>query len=374
MERSVEMPQLNIDCEGPITQNDNAYELCDALIPEGGNFFARVSKYDDYLADIEKRRGYKAGDTLKLVLPFLMACGATNKKLEEFSEMTLKLLPGARDTLSRVAGLMPTFIISTSYCPYLQALCRVTGFPEDQVYCTSLDLNQYELTEQEQNILKEMASEIAGQPLLSWPEKAENIRDLSNKNQALVSRLDTIFWEEIPKMGIGRILSDVNPVGGLEKAMAVENSLKRTGLTLSEVLYVGDSITDAQALELVKNAEGVAISFNGNRYSVKSARWACMCGNTAIIGAIARLLTLNGMEAMDELMSDMDSDRAEEAILLDALASMGVEPAFLEPLRLLGGEDAPRIFLVNSTNISEVIKDSEYIRKNVRGLSIGELG
>jgi len=368
------MPQLNIDCEGPITQNDNAYELCDALIPEGGNFFARVSKYDDYLADIEKRRGYKAGDTLKLVLPFLMACGATNKKLEEFSEMTLKLLPGARDTLSRVAGLMPTFIISTSYCPYLRALCRVTGFPEDQVYCTSLDLNQYEITEQEQNILKEMASEIAGQPLLSWPEKAENIRDLSNKNQALVSRLDTIFWEEIPKMGIGRILSDVNPVGGLEKAMAVENSLKRTGLILSEVLYVGDSITDAQALELVKNAEGVAISFNGNRYSVKSARWACMCGNTAIIGAIARLLTLNGMEAMDELMSDMDSDRAEEAILLDALASMGVEPAFLEPLRLLGGEDAPRIFLVNSTNISEVIKDSEYIRKNVRGLSIGELG
>lgn len=99
-----------------------------------------------------------------------------------------------------------------------------------------------------------------------------------------------------------------------------------------------------------------------------------MCGNTAIIGAIARLLTLNGMEAMDELMSDMDSDRAEEAILLDALASMGVEPAFLEPLRLLGGEDAPRIFLVNSTNISEVIKDSEYIRKNVRGLSVGELG
>jgi energy-converting hydrogenase A subunit R len=88
------MPQLNIDCEGPITQNDNAYELCDALIPEGGNFFARVSKYDDYLADIEKRQGYKAGDTLKLVLPFLMTYGATNKKMEEFSEKTLMLLPG----------------------------------------------------------------------------------------------------------------------------------------------------------------------------------------------------------------------------------------------------------------------------------------
>ncbi len=368
------MPQLNIDCEGPITQNDNAYELCDDLIPEGGIFFARVSKYDDYLADIEKRQGYKAGDTLKVVLPFLMGCGATNKKMEEFSERTLMLLPGARDMLPKVAGMMPTFIISTSYCPYLQALCKVTGFPEDQVYCTSLDLDQYELTGQEQNRLEELASEIAGQPLLSWPEEAENVRDLSNENQALVSRLDTIFWEEIPKMRIGKILSDVNPVGGFEKARAVEDSLKKTGLTLSEVLYVGDSITDVQALELIKNAEGMAISFNGNRYSIKAAKWACMCGNTAIIGGIARLLTLNGMEAMDELMADMDSDQAEGTGFLDALASMGVEPVFLEPLRLLRDKDAPRIFLVNSTNISDVIKDSEYMRKNVRGLSVGELG
>ncbi|MEA3386587.1 MAG: HAD hydrolase family protein, partial [Thermodesulfobacteriota bacterium] len=317
---------------------------------------------------------YKAGDTLKLVLPFLMACGATNKKMEEFSESTLMLLPGAKDMLSKVAGLMPTFIISTSYCSYLHALCKVSGFPEDQVYCTAVDLDQYELTEQEQNRLEELASEIAGQPLVSWPEETKNIKDLSNENLALVSRLDTIFWEEIPKMRIGKILSDINPVGGFEKARAVENSLKKTGLTLSEVLYVGDSITDVQALELVRNAEGVAVSFNGNRYSIKAAKWACICGNTTIIGAIARLLTLNGMEAMIELMADMDSDYAEGTGFMDALASMGVEPVFLEPLRLLRDKDAPRIFLVNSTNISDVIKDSEYMRKNVRGLRVGELG
>ncbi|MBW1939245.1 MAG: HAD hydrolase family protein, partial [Deltaproteobacteria bacterium] len=226
----------------------------------------------------------------------------------------------------------------------------------------------------EQNRLEELASEIVGQPLLDWPEEAENVRDLSNENQALVSRMDKIFWEEIPKMGIGKILSDVNPVGGFEKAKAVKDSLKRTGLTLSEVLYVGDSITDVQALELVKNAEGVAISFNGNRYSIKAAKWACVCSSTAIIGTIARLLTLNGMEAMDELMGYMNIDQAIGADFLDAFASMGVEPAFLEPLRLLSGKDAPRLFLVNSSNIYDVIKDSEYMRKNVRGLSVGELG
>jgi hypothetical protein len=80
------------------------------------------------------------------------------------------------------------------------------------------------------------------------------------------------------------------------------------------------------------------------------------------------------MDAMDELMAYMGSDQAEGTGFLDVLASMGVEPAFLEPLRLLRDKDAPRIFLVNSSNVFDVIKDSEYMRKNVRGLSVGELG
>ncbi|OPL15879.1 MAG: hypothetical protein AVO38_09320 [delta proteobacterium ML8_D] len=370
----MEMPQLNIDCEGPITQNDNAYELCEAMMPDGGNFFARVSRYDDYLADIEKRQGYKAGDTLKLVLPFLMAYGATNEKIEKFSEKTLTLLPGAGDMLSRIAGLMPAFIISTSYCPYLQALCRITGFPADNVYCTSIDLDRYKLTAQEQKRLKRLVSEIVGQGLLDWPEEAKGISDLNNENQALVSLMDNIFWEEIPGMGIGRILSDINPVGGPEKAKAVEDSLQRTGLNLSEVLYVGDSITDLQALELVKNAKGVAVSFNGNRYAVKAAKWACVCGSTGIIHAITRLLTLNGMDAVDGLMGYIGIEQAKGAELLDALYSMGVEPAYLDPLRRLSEEDAPGLFLINSSNIFDVIKYSEYVRKNVRGLNVGDLG
>ncbi len=366
----LDMPQLNIDCEGPITQNDNAYELCKALIPDGGDLFARISRYDDFLADIEKRENYKAGDTLKLILPFLKAFGATNKGMLEFAERTLVLLPGAEYMLRRVTSLMPAFVISTSYSPYLKALCRITGFPEEQVYSTALDIDQYELTRGEEKRLQRLASEIASQPILSWPEEAGDIGDLSNKDQALMRRLNDIFWGEIPEMGIGRVLSDVNPVGGTEKARAVEDSLKRTGLSMSDVLYVGDSITDVQALEAVTSAGGVAISFNGNRYSIRAAKWACMSGNASIIGAIARLLSLCGMGALDELVIEM----ADGIGLLDALASKAVEPEFLDPLRLLRPEEASRLVLIKASNISDVIRDSEHIRKNVRGLAVGGLG
>jgi len=61
------------DCEGPLSKNDNAYELAEHFMPDGARFFAIVSKYDDVQADVVERHGYKAGDTLRLILPFLKA-------------------------------------------------------------------------------------------------------------------------------------------------------------------------------------------------------------------------------------------------------------------------------------------------------------
>jgi len=45
------------DCEGPVSKNDNAYEIAEAFLQEGGRFFALLSQFDDYLGDIEKTVG-----------------------------------------------------------------------------------------------------------------------------------------------------------------------------------------------------------------------------------------------------------------------------------------------------------------------------
>ena len=46
--------QLDTDCEGPLALNDNAFELCREFIkPQGDRFFQQVSRYDDYLAEVE---------------------------------------------------------------------------------------------------------------------------------------------------------------------------------------------------------------------------------------------------------------------------------------------------------------------------------
>jgi hypothetical protein len=39
------------DCEGPLTLNDNAFEIAADFIEDGGELFKILSLYDDYLVD-----------------------------------------------------------------------------------------------------------------------------------------------------------------------------------------------------------------------------------------------------------------------------------------------------------------------------------
>src|SRR5665647_2758342 len=73
------------DCAAPLTRNGNAQQIAERFSPDGAEFFARLSKYDDFLADVVRRPGYNAGDTLRLLPPFLKAFEVTDDGVEAFS-------------------------------------------------------------------------------------------------------------------------------------------------------------------------------------------------------------------------------------------------------------------------------------------------
>lgn len=337
--------QFNTDCEGPISKNDNAMELSEFYIPGGHQFFAIVSKYDDYLADIERRSGYKAGDTLKLILPFLKAFGATDGGMRQFSREHILLVPGAKEALLDIRAIMETFIISTSYEPYIEGLCDVVKFPKDWTFSTQISLDRYFLKDEERERLLHLAKEIQEMEMIEWPEGAKGLKVLSLRDQKAIRRLDEIFWKEIQGMSIGKILSEVNPVGGREKANAVLLSLERTGNGLKEVIYVGDSITDVDAFDLVRRGGGITISFNGNRYALRSAEIACLSPHASILTTLANAFRKGGKE---ELMGIVDGWRKDSGY--------------------------PKIYRITDENRAMLIQESEAFRKKVRGVHIGSLG
>src|SRR3989337_3445481 len=185
------------DCEGPISKNDNAFEATARFVPNGDRLFSIISKYDDVLADVIKKPGYNAGDTLKLILPFLKAYDVTDLQMREFSAENILLIANSKGTLEQIRSKADAFIISTSYQHYIEALCEVLDFPYENTFCTRLSLDRYELSEREKFRLREIAREISQVPMVSIPTLARSLKDFSKQDQKTICRLDEIFWNAI---------------------------------------------------------------------------------------------------------------------------------------------------------------------------------
>ncbi|MEL7668986.1 hypothetical protein [Methanobacterium sp.] len=333
------------DCEGPISINDNAFELAGIFIEDGEKFFTILSKYDDILVDEVKREGYYAGGTLKLIVPFLKAYGATNRSIVDFSRENVLLLPGAKDTMQFIDGIMPSFIVSTSYEQYIQALCDVIKFPFENTYSTNLDMDAYSINEEDKEKLMEFRTTVMANPDFEV--------------------IDKIFWDDIPEMEISKITEKIKPVGGEGKKEAVMDILDRFSFENSDVMYVGDSITDVEPLRFAKEHGGLAISFNGNEYAIKEAEIAIMADNTIITSVVADLFNRFGKdEVINFIKSYMDNTE-------DAINSYPVNKKLKEAIKQV---NLPKIAIVTSENIEALVDESKTFRRLVRGELIGALG
>ena len=287
------------DCEGPLTRNDNAQEIAARFIPDGAEFFARLSKYDDFLADVVHKPGYNAGDTLRLLPPFLKAFAVTDRAVEAFSTTGVLVVPGALQALAEIAELLPTYVISTSYTPYLKALCELSGFPFANVRCTELTLDAWTMPEDEAVWLRAEAARVMERSLIEIPDGASSADDLSPADGETVARLDDLFWAQMVGRVSGELVTAVRPVGGGMKLAALEDIVAAARVEGAGVMYVGDSITDAPPLEAVKAWGGVSLSFNGNGYALAAAEFAAASPNAEVQAHLAKAFADGGRDGVE---------------------------------------------------------------------------
>jgi energy-converting hydrogenase A subunit R len=357
--------QFISNCRGLIIKNDNAYQLCCHYVEDGGKFFTVLSKYDDILAYALHRDSYKAGDTLRLILPFLKAGGATDNSMLEFSRTNIDLISGARKTMRYMANLMPSFIISTGYEHNLMAVCDVIDFPITNVYSTSFQLDIYDIDTHERNLLKEYAKEIAAMPVPEIPANATRIRDFSTQDQGIIRRLDDIFWDELRDMHIFDLIENVNPIGGNEKAYSVLDIRRKTAIDIADTMYVGDGITDHQAMDLVRDGGGLAVAFNGNRYALEKADIAVISEDTVVVSILAAAFYHGGKDAAIAIAEGWSKEFLKVTDLIDV---------YLKDELLRVSPELPEVKVVDLRNIDGLILRSEAFRRKVRGNEVGRLG
>lgn len=248
------MKLIAFDLEGPLSPNDHAYELM-SLAPQGQRLFELLSHYDDLLT-LESKPNYEPGDTLRLILPFLLSHGREDKDMERLARQA-SLTPGAEELISHLqdAGWR-VLCITTSYEPYALSLTQRLGIPSTDVAPTPLSLDR-------------LRSRLGSQDL-HWLRQAEAVLLALSEDEEIPmkEKLDCFFWQQIPP-SLAAILDEVRPTGGWRKVEALKRLAP--GTPFSQVVVVGDSITDSRILQSVDEDGGLAIAFNANKYALPYA-------------------------------------------------------------------------------------------------------
>jgi energy-converting hydrogenase A subunit R len=202
-------------------------------------------------------------------------------------------------------------------------------------------------------------------PMIEIPQNANSVSEFSQRDQETIQRLDEIFWQEIPRMDSGRMLREVNPVGGSEKAKAVQDIAEKLGCSLDSVMYVGDSITDVQPLRLVRESGGLSVSFNGNDYAVRESEIAVLSGDTTVTSVLAEAFSRHGKREVFRLVEEWSPSGLKEYC---------GSPELRERMLQLFPEAFPQVEWVTIDNLERLKRESRVFRKTVRGEAIGKLG
>jgi energy-converting hydrogenase A subunit R len=343
------------DLEGPLSPQDNAYEVMKRIGKEGAQIFELISRYDDLIA-LEGREGYEPGDTLALIVPFLLLHGITEEEITKVSERA-KIVEGAEylfDTLR--AEHWDTYIISTSYEQHAYRVGRKLGIPERNIICTALDLESRDLDERVFSLIKNAEEEIV------------ELYSRIDEPGLIVNRLDEFFFRQLPSYGYS--VFETRVIGGERKAEAVRAIAKEKGVALSEVIAVGDSITDYKMLSEVAAHGGIAVVFNGNEYAAPYANVGLASIDLRFLYLVCEAFAHGGKGEVMEMVTKWEESREKNPTEIAAI------PEDLKGLIMEQKVPIPyfhNIERADERRREEIIKIHKRVRMHVRE-DAGKLG
>lgn len=360
------------DLEGPISVLDFAAEIGRMLGEKAelnlsefdmGDFFYMISLYDDYIIDepgVKEKLNipeYQPGDTLRIMAPMYVAC-FSSVELENLAKQNLGLLPGCKELMAILRQDWDIYVISTSYTQFAYNVTESLKIPKDHVYCTDLSVDELK------HGLKSIEKEVNILVREIFQKYMNNDKDLNT----VIQDLNSFFWSG-RKSEYLTIMNQVNVRGGKRKELAVEDISNRTEVPISEMIAIGDSITDINMLQRVNDEAGIAISFNGNRFSLKRANIAVTSPSN--LGVLPIFEAKNDIENLLRKWENLYDDfKNEPKMIPDDLISKSAKKRFIE------FNFVPEIRdLKNKTEleIEDIIKRQELMRKKVRGWA-GNLG
>lgn len=294
------MNYICFDLEGPLSPEDNAYNLM-RQFNMGGLLFEVISRYDDILT-LEGRPNYEPGDTLALIVPFLIFHGVTQNHIIELANKAT-LTGGAKELIDYLnKNDWHVFCISTSYRQYATVIAQKLSININNLACTEFPIEMIasNFTKEDFIYIEKIENKIANQKYIH--------------DEWIKSHLDNFYWQQLPETRFGNVLDLIKPVGGQRKVNALNIFAKNYNKTFSDFVVIGDSITDYKMLKVVNEQGGLSIAFNGNEYVLPHATIGLASENIIDLQPMLDMWRISGRENIKEWIyknysNNMDGNR-----------------------------------------------------------------
>ncbi len=262
------------------------------LFPSGDRIFEVISRYDDLLT-MEGREDYEPGDTLALIVPFLVLHNISETDIKSLAAKAT-LTGGASELISSLKdGGWEVFCITTTYEQYAKHITQKLGISASNVASTPFTLDKFNelLCQEDTTLLQQMEKDII---------------TIGDNDEIIKQKLDNYFWEKLPRTQFGRAIRDVKPIGGRRKVTALNYFCQRFSQPLSHWVVVGDSITDFRILKEVDHAGGLAVAFNANQYALPYATMSLASTDISDLAPVLKAWQEGGRSEVEKVVKEKE--------------------------------------------------------------------
>jgi energy-converting hydrogenase A subunit R len=348
--------QLVCTCLGFLQTNDSTRDLCGRFIRDGEKFYDLLARYEDVATYVLGRSG-RSGNVARGAVPFLKAFGATDYAMLRCCEESLRPMPGAKRAMRYLLSTLPTFVNTSSYEHNVMALCEALDMPIGICEYSTAEMSSYEIGRQDGRAIRDFAGRITG---LRTPQSVYRLNTpviLEEDEARLIETMDGIFDDKLEKLEAGRMMKSVVPFGAGEKVNALLNLRKRTLIDMDGTAYIGGNMMDYQAMDVVRDGNGLSMSFNGSEFAVHGSNIAVLSRDCTVAAVLVQEFYNLGIEAVYDLVSGWDRETLERSDCPDRTLMDSMLAA--HPRKL------PEVHIIDESNVNEIALKSDDYRKRL---------
>jgi len=347
-------------CRGFLTRNNDARNLCETFIENGSHFYDVLDRYDKLTAYVLNREESTAGSTIKWCVPFLKAFGATDHAVYKCLSEKLGMMPDASRTMNYISGILPTFITTSMFEHGMMSMKEELKAPLCETACSEMCLDQTMFGRAESRKIRDMAKEICA---LKVPKTFYELgvpMELCQADIDIISTLDRILTEKLPDTSAMALMETVTPMTSHKKAYRLLDIRRTMNIDLDSTMYIGSASTDFQPMDLVRDAGGLSIAFNGEDFAVRGSNIAILSEDTTVGAVFAQSFCDKGLQAALDLASNWSRDYLRRADLPDR--------NLVDTMLKNNPRKLPEVFVVEDSDLDAVAAKCDAYRRKRFGI------